>query len=62
MPCPPGLGPIPELELELPSIPIPEFEFELQGLELEGGIEMELKMPFWFSFFYHTFKVHSTYS
>ena len=24
MPCAPGLGPIPELELELPSIPIPE--------------------------------------
>ena len=24
MPCPPGLGPIPELELELPSIPIQE--------------------------------------
>ena len=49
MPCPPVMGPIPELELGLPSISFPELESELQGLELEGGIEMELKMQFWFS-------------
>ena len=40
-------------------------ESELQDLELEleGVIEIELKMPFRFSdFFNHTFEVHSTYN
>ena len=64
MPCPPGLGPIPELELELPSIPIPE----LLGIRIaRSGIgigmcnwnRIEDAISF-LRFFNHTFDVHST--
>ena len=66
MPCPPGLGPIPELELELPSIPISELlgiRIARSGIEIrrcnENRIEDAISI---LRFFNHTFEVHSTYS
>ena len=66
MSCRPGLRPIPELELELPSIPIPE----LLGIRIARSgigiwrciwnrIEDAISI---LRFFNHTFEVHSTYS
>ena len=64
MPCPPGLGPILELELELPSIPIPE----LLGIRIaRSGIgrcdwNRTEDATSILRYFNHTFEIHSTYS